>query len=427
MLFRFNGYSSGLLPFVVPGVLISLWLLGRALRRATPPDAWLALLLWLPTLSVAQWLLGFAGWYDSHDAHTTIMFYIPWQPALLLGPAYYLYFRCLTRPGQAQPVLRHLLPGLLQVALFAVAAGYDLLWWRGLHQQQLPDFYGTKGDAARVLEQAQLPLALLGYASLLAYTLRVLAGYRRYYRYLDDHFSNPERLRFAGLRHLLLLQVAGLGLGILFTGLQEIGVLDFESAWYFYAGQGLLIYGLVVVGLQANYAAVSSPLHALRIRRLSAPAGHSPAPRESASVSKPSTLPSEPRPVPFPASPSLPAEPVALPGDLQAHHTRLLQLMEDEQPWLRPELTLAELAQALQLPPGVLSRVINTGCHCNFSDFVNGYRVRAAMAQLADPRYAHYSLVGVAFDCGFNSKSTFNRMFKKLAGYPPSGVPRPSS
>lgn len=89
MLFAFGLRSSLLLPFVVPGLAAGLWLLGRAWGRGTAPDALLAILLLLPTLGIARWMLGYAGWYDSHDGYTTFMFYMPWEFGLALGPAYY--------------------------------------------------------------------------------------------------------------------------------------------------------------------------------------------------------------------------------------------------------------------------------------------------------------------------------------------------
>jgi AraC-like DNA-binding protein len=58
---------------------------------------------------------------------------------------------------------------------------------------------------------------------------------------------------------------------------------------------------------------------------------------------------------------------------------------------------------------------------------VNAYRVREAQRLLADPRFAHYSLVGVALESGFNSRSTFNRVFKKMVGLAPSELTRPKS
>jgi AraC-like DNA-binding protein len=458
MLFQFGARTALLLPFVVPGLAAALWLLARALRRGTLADALLALLIGLPTLTIAQWMLGFAGWYDSHDAYSTIMFYVPWQIGLLIGPGYYLYFRSLTNQEfQLRPrAWWHFGPGLLKVGLFAAAALYDLGWLRGVRGKPLPYHFGTKGPGAELLDKLSLPIAGLIYVLLPVYGWLVLADYRRYRRYLDDNFSDAERLRFAGLRHLLLLQALSLGLSLLFEILDVAFDFGYTEAWNYFALRGVLIYGLIVVGIQANYAAATSPLRF----DASASAEESAEPSEATSAASDATpAPSTTTPgaseatsgastttlivpaVTPGASPAVPLAPDVTPGaaptseaaapglplELQPWRDKLLALMATEQPWLEPELTLTELAQRLRLSPTVLSRVINTGCGQNFNDFVNTYRVEEARRKLADVRFAHYSLVGVALESGFNSKSTFNRVFKKLSGHAPGEVARPAA
>jgi len=86
VLFEFKAYSALLLPFVVPGLALAGHLFVRATRTSTLADGLLGLLLLLNVLPVAQWMLGFAGWYDSHDAYSTAMFYVPWRPWLAWGP-----------------------------------------------------------------------------------------------------------------------------------------------------------------------------------------------------------------------------------------------------------------------------------------------------------------------------------------------------
>lgn len=440
MLFEFGLRSSLLLPFVVPGAVATLWLLLRAVRRGTLPDALLALLLGMPTLSAAQWMLGFAGWYDSHNGYSTFMFYVPWQLNLLLGPGYYLYFRSLTNQefGWRPRAWWHLLPGLLKVGLFAVAAVYDLLWWHGLRGQLLPFHFGTKGPLAQWLDGLDWLLSYPIYVLLPLYSWLVLASYRRYTRYLGDNFSNDERLRFAGLRQLLLLQVLSWTLSLTFEVLDVTLGFSYNEAWNYFALRGLLLYALIVVGVQANYAAASSPLRFNPDATPEAPettSGTPAATRElevilanpAARPVGPPTTSGDPAaiaatPLMMPAAPAavpnaLPtAAPAALPAELLPWREKLLALMAAEQPWLEPELTLTELAQRLRTTPNVLSKVINAGCGQNFNDFVNTYRVHEARRKLADPRFAHYSLVGVALESGFNSKSTFNRVFKKLLG-----------
>ncbi|RZK45237.1 MAG: hypothetical protein EOO59_21260, partial [Hymenobacter sp.] len=262
MLFHFGARSSLLLPFALTGTLATGWLLLRALRRGTTADALLALLLAVPTLQIVREMLAHAGWYDSHDGYTTAMLYVPWQLNLFLGPAYYLYFRSLTNQEfRLRPrAWWHLLPGLLQLGLLAGALGYDLLWLAGVRGQPLPAAVGTKGPALVAIEAAGQYLGYLQYGLLPAYCWRVLTDFRRYRRYLDDNFSDTERLRFAGLRQLVVVQILALVLSQLFTVVDwKIGLSD-ATGWYYFFLRGLLVYWLIAVGLQANYAAATSPL-----------------------------------------------------------------------------------------------------------------------------------------------------------------------
>lgn len=99
---------------------------------------------------------------------------------------------------------------------------------------------------------------------------------------------------------------------------------------------------------------------------------------------------------------------------------RINSIMEHEKPFLNPEITLPELASLIHIPSYQLSRVINEKYGCNFFDFINGYRVNEVKNRLNNPAFSNLSLLGIAFDCGFNSKSAFNRIFKKMTGVTPS-------
>lgn len=93
--------------------------------------------------------------------------------------------------------------------------------------------------------------------------------------------------------------------------------------------------------------------------------------------------------------------------------------MQQGKYYLDTDLTLGELASKLDLNPTYLSQVINQGFGVNFYDFVNKYRVNAAKEMLKTPENDHLSLLGIALDCGFKSKSTFNKFFKKYSGMTP--------
>ncbi|MBM6994029.1 MAG: helix-turn-helix transcriptional regulator [Prevotella sp.] len=106
--------------------------------------------------------------------------------------------------------------------------------------------------------------------------------------------------------------------------------------------------------------------------------------------------------------------------EMQHYVERLKDYMAMEKPYLNPDLTLPLLAGELNIPNHHLSRVINEQFGQNFFDFINGYRVEEVKRKLFDPALAGFSLLGVAFECGFNSKSAFNRIFKKSTGFTPS-------
>jgi AraC-like DNA-binding protein len=93
--------------------------------------------------------------------------------------------------------------------------------------------------------------------------------------------------------------------------------------------------------------------------------------------------------------------------------------MDAEKPYLEAELSLPDLARRLRMPVPLLSQVVNEGTGKNFNDFINAYRVAEFLRQAQEPANAHLSLLGIALNSGFNSKSTFNRAFKKVTGASP--------
>lgn len=99
---------------------------------------------------------------------------------------------------------------------------------------------------------------------------------------------------------------------------------------------------------------------------------------------------------------------------------QLMAYMEEKKPYLDPELTLTELARAVNLTRGQLSALINEGTGDNFYDFVNRYRVEQVKKFMVDPAMKHYSMLGLALEAGFKSKSTFNLIFKRFTGLTPT-------
>lgn len=106
--------------------------------------------------------------------------------------------------------------------------------------------------------------------------------------------------------------------------------------------------------------------------------------------------------------------------DLEEKVGWLQKQMKQNLFFLNPELTLNTLAENLQMHPNLLSRIINEGTRKNFSDFINEYRVHTVIEKMKSPSYKNITLIGIAHESGFNSKTSFYRTFKKLTNRTPS-------
>lgn len=100
--------------------------------------------------------------------------------------------------------------------------------------------------------------------------------------------------------------------------------------------------------------------------------------------------------------------------------SRVIVLMEEGKLYLQSELTLQDLAEKLDIPPYQVTQSINEGLGKNFYDLVNGYRVEEAKRLLSDPASRNNKVLTIGMDAGFNSKTTFNTVFKKFTGLTPS-------
>ncbi len=100
--------------------------------------------------------------------------------------------------------------------------------------------------------------------------------------------------------------------------------------------------------------------------------------------------------------------------------SQLRNFMTEQTPFKNPSLTLKDLALASRISDRHISQVINEQLNQNFHDFLNEYRVNEFKTQLTDPDNGHLSMLGIAMECGFNSKSTFNTTFKRFTGLTPS-------
>jgi TolB-like protein/class 3 adenylate cyclase/AraC-like DNA-binding protein len=104
---------------------------------------------------------------------------------------------------------------------------------------------------------------------------------------------------------------------------------------------------------------------------------------------------------------------------LEKYKQQLEALMADKEPYLNPDLTLRSLAEIMEIPANHLSQLLNEGFDKNFAEYVNSFRLETFKSKAADPAQQHLTILALAFDSGFNSKTVFNTFFKKMEGKTP--------
>ena len=113
------------------------------------------------------------------------------------------------------------------------------------------------------------------------------------------------------------------------------------------------------------------------------------------------------------------AMPITDRSDAKEKGRRLKEAVAANRLYEDAELTLTTLAVKLMMHPHDLSRIINMGLEKNFSDFINEFRVREVARKMQDSAYDRLTLLGIAYESGFNSQRTFNRVFKEMTGKTP--------
>ncbi|MGB1247307.1 MAG: helix-turn-helix domain-containing protein [Chitinophagales bacterium] len=99
---------------------------------------------------------------------------------------------------------------------------------------------------------------------------------------------------------------------------------------------------------------------------------------------------------------------------------QIFAYMQSEKPYLNPELTVQDLSKQLNISRHHLTEILNNDLGKNFFTFINEYRVNEVKRRLLDEKFSHLTIVAIAFDSGFNSKSTFNSIFKQQTELTPS-------
>lgn len=354
-------------------------------HRQLRANYFLSLLMLAYSIILIELFLQDAGFYQQHPDVLVLLSGFP----LAAGPLHYLYARHLMHPGRMFRALEwlHFLPllaykAVLMLALFLPGAGIAVP--PGLESRVIPFPF--------IFLNWAINLQVLLYMALTAFFLH------RHAARLEQYFSSLSRLRLDWLRNITYLTALT---AIIFLIENICFVLGIELQPLFAISSvlaGILVYAMGYLGLAKSEIFrephVASSLHQLT---------------------------------------DLDAAPVAakkyeksgLSDDKAAELAqRLLHLMAEDKLYTDSELTLHSLAERLSISPHNLSEIINTRLGQSFFDFVNGYRIEQVKRDLADARKSHLKLLAVAFDAGFNSKTSFNTIFKKHTGLTPSDYRR---
>lgn len=99
---------------------------------------------------------------------------------------------------------------------------------------------------------------------------------------------------------------------------------------------------------------------------------------------------------------------------------KLKKYMKDHKPYLDGDLTIEDISRFLDIPRHHITQTINVNLNQNFNAWVNSFRLQEVISKISDPQYRDYSILRIALDAGFNTKSSFNRIFKEYTGLTPS-------
>ncbi|TBN06909.1 AraC family transcriptional regulator [Hyunsoonleella flava] len=322
------------------------------------------------------------GWYDEY--RTTKINYFLYNIAIALGPLIYLYVKSVTTSNFSfkKQYWWHF-------ALAFTFIGYRIFIF--VYDASQPGFNATQNGILKIKVDEAIVQPAMGFIEFpfmllyLAFTLQLFYNYRKR---IKQYFSNTYKLELNWILSFLLLFTVMFFYDTIQTIVGSfVTDLSYAQRWWLNLLSALVT---LYIGIK-GYFTDTTKLNKLNFR-------FSP------------SLEAIPQNTDQESSKSISKKDIAT----------VKALMEDDKVYLNPELNLADMAQQANMSRGQLSEIINSGFNQNFNDFVNGYRVNAFKKMIQNDKHRQLSLLGIAQDCGFNSKATFNRVFKKLTNTSPT-------
>jgi AraC-like DNA-binding protein len=300
-------------------------------------------------------------------------------PILLVGPTLWLYIKSITTEGFRLKGIY----ALLLVPFFFVVFLISLSFFIYSHEARILMEQNSSVTSHWVF---LVIVPMIGISNI-GYPLWGLFMVRNYRRKLKSYFSETEQIDLSWLRFLLfssLVAYAAIsGLYAYNAAFQTIDYDTLQVSGYSVASLFVLVMGFF--GIRHGHVFTN-----LQVK---------------SDMEKALQQPEEPK---IPAT-----------NKDEVFIRQLLAYMKETKPFLDPGLTLGKLSAQLDTTPEFLSGIINGSLNLNFYDFINHYRTEEFKSLCSNPKNAGYTLISLAFDSGFNSKATFNRVFKKEVGLTP--------
>jgi AraC-like DNA-binding protein len=395
MLFEFGFYSSLLLIPFAHGIIYSILLLIKAYKTENKSSYWLSIFLFLCSLFIAPWMLGFAGWYDNQP-YRDVLFYTPFQQLFFMGPIIFFYTQSLLNPSfkLSKKDLLHFLPGIFYLLLMGSFWVYDNFIFG--------NYYFYKDGMDKDFESWY---QYSGFASMTIYFGLSILYYNKYKKLIVQVTSNADTLLFQWIRNYLFAFLSMIGIRLAFTLLSIIfPQLDsYQGTWWFFLMFSLVLYYIAVTGYSNSVSSKISFRMSVFDKNPILLTDTS-----DSNTNEEVIIDIEHELVAPETSP-----------EIEEWKVKIEEVLSTEKLYQNPELTLTDIAKKLNTNAAVISRAINQGFKMNFNDLINNYRIEAVKKMLEQGEHKKSTLLGIAFDCGFNSKATFNRAFKKNTGSTP--------
>ncbi len=361
-------------------LIFSSLLLVRGIQESKRDSQWLAAFIFLGGLYICPFMLGYAGWYG-RSSYREFLFFIPFQQLFLIGPVFYFYVQTLlnSKLELTRKDLLHFLPA----AIYLIYSLFIFI----VDKLILEEFYFYADDRDKDLA---FWYQMSGLVSMLFYLFLSLRFYQHYRKLSLQEVSFADEIAFKWVKNFAIAFGLILLLRVLFFVLNPEWGQFGRKYWYYLCFSILLMY--------ISITGYSNTIRTTIRLGLSQMGTFVPPDKEFMVEMNPG-----------------PVEDLGL----KEWKNKIIQLFEIENVYQNTNLTLTDLARQLNTNRNIISKSINQEFGMNFNDFVNERRAEAVITKLKNGEHKQNTLLGIALDCGFNSKTTFNRSFKKHTGSTP--------